>query len=502
MKRWGIILLVLLAAVSFWLSGVQQQQLLRERQRYHLDQAEPDRNMPPLVAFTTVALGGFRGLLVDALWVRASQLQSDGKFFELVQLADWVTKLEPRSAAIWAFHAWNLSYNISVMMSSPEDRWRWVRHGIGLLRDEGLRYNPGSAQLYAELGWMFQHKMGGETDQAHWTYKREWAEEMTAALGGGTPDYEALLAAPGSLDVLRRGPAGPAVDALRHRGVDLATATALDDLLADSSLLDGVAAVDADLLLAFLRVRRLREVYKMDIERMRRVDAAYGPLDWRMPFTHAIYWSLDGIPYAANDSFRHQALRRMVSQSLVLSFQQGRLVAFTPGEGPLYATVHLELLPRVQQSYLLAMAEHPDNDSYRNAYHGFLDDAMLISHALGRLDLARLLFQELMLYGRRFEPGLTFAQVMDDAYREAWSDGRRHTTLAIIEGRLARAIALERRGDAQQAASLRAEAQRWWDHFMAARDDPEFRSRTALPSLEVIEEVLRQRQTDTADTPP
>ena len=33
---------------------------------------------PPLVAFTTVALGGFRGIIADFLWFRAMALQDEG----------------------------------------------------------------------------------------------------------------------------------------------------------------------------------------------------------------------------------------------------------------------------------------------------------------------------------------------------------------------------------------------------------------------------------------
>src|SRR6056297_2154716 len=174
MKRISTYILLALAIGSIWIAGARNAGLIEMRDQYDLNQAEPLENTPPLVAFTTVALGGFRGLLVDTLWMRLTRLQSEGKYFELVQLADWITKLEPLSAAIWSFQAWNLSYNISVLMSSDEDRWRWVYHGVELLRDEGLRYNRGSAKLYKELGWLFQHKIGSDSDQAHWHYKRQW----------------------------------------------------------------------------------------------------------------------------------------------------------------------------------------------------------------------------------------------------------------------------------------------------------------------------------------
>ena len=38
---------------------------------------------PPLVAFTTVALGGFRGIIADFLWFRAMALQDEGKYFDV-----------------------------------------------------------------------------------------------------------------------------------------------------------------------------------------------------------------------------------------------------------------------------------------------------------------------------------------------------------------------------------------------------------------------------------
>src|SRR6267378_3862309 len=124
-------------------------------------------NAPPVLAFTTVALVGFRGLIANALWIRANDLQQDGKYFEMVQLADWITKLEPSLTQVWTVQAWNMAYNISVKFTNPADRWRWVLRGIELLRDEGLRYNPKEPGLYNGLAMLFQHKMGANLDDAH-----------------------------------------------------------------------------------------------------------------------------------------------------------------------------------------------------------------------------------------------------------------------------------------------------------------------------------------------
>src|SRR6476659_5263394 len=150
-------------------------------------------NAPPVLAFTTVALGGFRGLIANALWIRATDLQQEGKYFEMVQLADWITKMEPSLTQVWVVQAWNMAYNISVKFPNPYDRWRWVQRGIELLRDDGLRYNPREALMYRELAWFFQHKMGQNMDEAHMVYKEEWANAMNEVLGSGHPDFNELI---------------------------------------------------------------------------------------------------------------------------------------------------------------------------------------------------------------------------------------------------------------------------------------------------------------------
>jgi hypothetical protein len=161
-------------------AGTLNRRLLQLRGDLHLTQAPPTENMPPLVAFTTVALGGFRGILADVLWMRAGTLQDEGRYFELVQLSDWISKLQPRSDAIWAYHAWNMAYNLSALMGTPAEKWRWVRNGIVLLRDEGMVDDPGSPRLHLELAWLFLHKLGTDTDSAAPFYRQQWAAEVDA----------------------------------------------------------------------------------------------------------------------------------------------------------------------------------------------------------------------------------------------------------------------------------------------------------------------------------
>ena len=174
------ILLLAAAVLALVAAGTLNLRLLQMRSQDKLTLAPPTQNMPPAVAFTTVALGGFRGILADVLWMRAGELQDEGRYFELVQLSDWIAKLQPRSPAIWSYHAWNMAYNLSALMATPAERWRWVQNGLVLLRDEGLAYNPGSARLHQELAWLFLHKLGTDTDSAADYYRAQWAALVEA----------------------------------------------------------------------------------------------------------------------------------------------------------------------------------------------------------------------------------------------------------------------------------------------------------------------------------
>jgi len=132
----------------------------------------------PFAEAVVAGLGGFRSLVTEALWFRVERLQDEGRFAELAQLSTWLTFLEPYTPEVWSYFAWNLAYNISVMMPTPVDRWRWVEAGIRLLRDDGLRLNPGEPDLHKELAWMFLHKLGQAGDSAAPYYRAQWRGQM------------------------------------------------------------------------------------------------------------------------------------------------------------------------------------------------------------------------------------------------------------------------------------------------------------------------------------
>jgi len=145
---------------------------------------------PPEIVLLTHALGGFKVILIDLVWMRAVKMLNSKQFWELAQLYDWMGKLEPRLEEVWVFNGWNMSYNIVAELSDSESRWQWIDRAIAWLRDEGLRYNPKSGEIKREMAWIFWNKIGAYNDNHNAYYKHRWALIMNAVIGEEQHDWD------------------------------------------------------------------------------------------------------------------------------------------------------------------------------------------------------------------------------------------------------------------------------------------------------------------------
>jgi hypothetical protein len=141
------------------------------------------QNAPPDYAFAIQAFGAFRSLIVNIAFIRAETFKEQGRYYDAMQLAEWICRLQPRFPSVWAFQSWNMAWNISVTTFTPQERWKWVYNGVKLLRDEGIPKNPRAVNLYKQLAWIYNNKMSETTDDFHWDYKRYWAWHMHLVLG-------------------------------------------------------------------------------------------------------------------------------------------------------------------------------------------------------------------------------------------------------------------------------------------------------------------------------
>jgi hypothetical protein len=129
----------------------------------------------------------------------------------------------------------------------------------------------------------------------------------------------------------------------------------------------------------------------MDPKLMKEVNEQYGPLEWRLPEAHAIYWAVAGLKKAEENPTKIKkdeliTLRRVVYQSMQTSFRRGRLVdnqflkrfEFGP---------NLEIIPKVNDSYeQMAKEDLPENrDHILRGHRNFLRDAVYFLYEHNRL---------------------------------------------------------------------------------------------------------------------
>jgi hypothetical protein len=408
LQMFGVALALIIAA------GFLQVRLNRQRAGLGLTRIAPLENAPPVLAFTTVALGGFRGLIANALWIRANELQQEDKFFEQVQLADWITKLEPNFTQVWLVQGWNMAYNISVKFRDPYDRWRWVQRGIELYRDEGLRYNPKEALIYRELAWTFQHKMGQNQDDAHLVYKYEWAKQMTNAFGGPRPNFEELL--------------NPQTDAARAH------------------------------------VTLLRDKYKMEPVLMKKADDTYGPLEWRLPEASAIYWAMVGLERSNRKDL--STLRRVIYQSGQTMVLRGRIILERP-DGSFMFGPNLNKIAQANDGFEKMIAEETEKpDGVRRAHRNFLKEAVFLLYTYNRVTEANHWFTILKeKYPEAVPPNQPVEEFALKRMTETISDVDHNRKKALVEAQLSQHFLSLILGEADRAAGQIRMARQIWEYY-------------------------------------
>ena len=128
--------------------------------RPEANQNTPDgffAELPPGEVAGTLMLGGFRGMAIDFLWLRAIKAKDEARYYESVALFDLISRVQPRFEKVWEYMAWDMAYNIGHYVDQKDDKWSWYLAGLRAnLR--GVEVNPDSERLLRHVAWMFFHK--------------------------------------------------------------------------------------------------------------------------------------------------------------------------------------------------------------------------------------------------------------------------------------------------------------------------------------------------------
>ena len=528
---------IVLAVGLFIGAGVQLDSINRQRQDLNLIIDTPE-NIPPSLVFATIATGAFRGLIVDILWMRADKLKEEGQFFDAKQLAEWITILQPRFASVWEFHAWNMAYNISVAIpeTQPDQRWQWVRNGYELIRDQAIdKYKLKNITLFRELGRIFQHKIGGVSDDAHKYYKLQLALSMEPLLGPADNQYfDALAEAPLSWQEMSTDPnMASLIKALKS-----ADETFSDDnefvsnylslrqnsqrfVPAAGQAIDNFRGTETlNKFDIFAKAWQLRKVWKLDPVLMREVNRYCGPidftdpnthlpLDWRHPDSHAIYWAVKGLKILAEEEDREidateTNADRIVFHSLQDLFRNGTIFIYelqlppTSQDSPeepqerilkeVFLRPDLRMFEPYNTSVLTTLEKYKEAGdeqrtvSLQNGHRNMLKNAVNSFYYAGHKRQAQKIYTQL----RQLYPLEEFKNpIVDEYVKERFkeeldaigiNDAKEMITMMLRDSYYLYAIR-----DDDGSFNSEKMAEQVWNYYQVKHDDPEFRIN--LPTL-------------------
>jgi len=383
-------------------------------------------DVPPELSIA-MAMGVFRSVLIDMIWLRANELQQERRFMEIVQLYDLVGKLQPHNPKVWRYIGWNMSYNISVAYPPGEDRWRWVRNGLQRLLLDGLRYNPHSMEIYEETSWILGHKMGRNLDDSHLIYKLKFYESIRDIMGEDLPEATHVME-------WRQG--------------------------SDSDLRERAHQIS----------RNLKATWGLKLEEMAsmEVDDRFGPLDWRIPEVHAMYWAWQGLK---NNRFNQPDinLHRQIYHSQMQLVRKGSLIVLPGADGgPPQLSMWSD--PR-QIKPMLAMfegqidtflAKNMDLVPLRSAYHSLLMEVFHVLGLTGQLEQADAILERAKTYFPDIFPDSNVRSIVARMMEKQFEDMAGDETSSLIASIISRHLWWKGRGNSRRASALLGQAQELW----------------------------------------
>ena len=507
------LVLVVSAVLLFGINRIERT-MDRQVEENHLRFEGNVNSAPPLVAITTMALGSFRGLLADILWLRANNLKDEGNYVETVQLANWITDLQPTFSGMTVYLAWDMSYNISVTCARKEDRWIWVQEGIKLIRDKALAYNPEDPKLYAELAYTFMHKMGHIMDDANQYYKTQWGLALNRIIGE-RPDWQKYLGRPIGQEAFTKQwdekhviwTYDPAIKDFQQL---LNTYIALNGM--PESFRSRLTAKEFEELDWTLRANWLNKETRMVPEVIVEINEKYGEFDWRTMEVQCIYWATMALKKTPD----HKDLQceRLITQSLAMSVLNGRFVylsdslVFVQGNTEraraeneraraaferVIQIPNLNLATATLDAYNAAYEEN-ESSSFISARQNFYKDVIVLLYSYGYNDTARDYYEAYKKDQKEIweqngiepVPFKPFEKFASDEWQEDIKNASYMRLSGLIFSRLFEMYRYLSIGDLETAGRLQEQALYIYDDYMTNRvgDDEKISQRTGLAPFE------------------
>ncbi len=468
------ILLTVFSLFAVWKIQEHQNQVITENKLLPADFAG-QHGSPPGVAVSNVFLGPFRNLIINTLWLRMDRLQKQGKFFEMVQLADWILRVQPENATVAQYLAWNMAYNISVTQQDYDARRRWIKKGLETLRT-AMKYNPNDPILYREMGWIYQHKLGDEMDNASAYYKQKMAEENFRIFGGvHSPDWKKLAEQPENWDTFyKKDPYCKSI--CSDREDELVKTFFETGTLPDQFK---VSAEKKEELIQFLRSQTIRKELLIEPEHAAWTEEKYGKLNWLLPEAFAIYWGSLGLKKLPDERTLH--CQRIVAQSLKIMMLSGRIIyaGGTPG-GDFVRLPNFNVVDSTLEE-IRKMAELTQGKIQSSGYHYFLMDVVDLLYLYNQKEKAAKYYKILEKEVPTETRGMTMQQFVINRIHNQLKSIKNDMLQSMISGIIFQSIFAFANDADEDAHEMLYMAETFYNEYRKLHNSEEEQERLRLP---------------------
>ena len=141
--------------------------------------------------FSNFVFGGFRPLYVEYLWGEADRLETEGRYWEMLEVFRRIAKLDPENPRIWFHLGYGLGIEIAQREIDDEESWRWYRRAT-LALAAGIERHPGEVSLYRLLFNLYFNKIARrpEVDRR----LRDWSRRDQERVGWDGLRWAAAIA--------------------------------------------------------------------------------------------------------------------------------------------------------------------------------------------------------------------------------------------------------------------------------------------------------------------
>ena len=148
------------------------------------------------------ALGGFRTVAADLLWLRAERVWHGGDWWAMPRILEAVTELDPHFILAWQVYGWHCAYNLHAESETQVDRDYWLGQGIQVF-ERAVEANPDNWEIIFELGWTLHDRAREHRRAAEYFLRADQYPEAKPYVSRlRYKCYEAVLDIPKLMDAL------------------------------------------------------------------------------------------------------------------------------------------------------------------------------------------------------------------------------------------------------------------------------------------------------------